>query len=245
MEKIYGNHSVRAVFLRRSEAVRRVILLAGKKNYLNEEYIELARRVKIEPEILTWKKFLHATGLTKDEKHQGVCILAEPRKIYSENDLVILRDSQAILALDQISNPQNLATVLRSAAFFGLDAIILLKNRSADITPTVTRIAVGGAEFVKIFKVINLARSLDTLKKYGFWVYGLDERGEKTLTETDFEGKTVFVVGAEGEGLRLRTSKFCDALVRIPGGRPGLESLNAGVATAVALAELFRQNYQE
>ena len=245
MEKIYGNHSVRAVFLRRSEAVRRVILLAGKKNYLNEEYIELARRVKIEPEILTWKNFLHATGLTKDEKHQGVCIFAEPRKIYSENDLIILRDSQAILALDQISNPQNLASVLRSAAFFGLDAIILLKNRSADITPIVTRIAVGGAEFVKIFKIINLARSLDTLKKYGFWVYGLDERGEKTLTETDFDEKTVFVVGAEGEGLRLRTSKFCDALVRIPGGRPGLESLNAGVATAVALAELFRQNYQE
>ena len=200
----------------------------------------MARSVKIEPEILVWKKFIHETGLTKDEKHQGVCIFAEPRKIYSENDLAILRDNRLILALDQISNPQNLATVLRSSAFFGVDAIILLKNRSADITPIVTRIAVGGAEFVKIFKVINLARSLDILKEYGFWIYGLDERGQKTLAETDFDEKTVFVVGAEGEGLRQRTTKFCDELVRIPGGRLGLESLNAGVATAVALAEFFR-----
>ena len=242
MEKVFGNHSVRAVFLTRPNTVRRVILLGGKKSFLNKEYIELARQANIKPEILPWAKFIRATGLTKDEKHQGICIFTEPRKIYSENDLDILHDSRAILALDQISNPQNLGTMLRNAAFFGVDAVILLKNRSADISPTVTRIAVGGVEFIKIFKVINLARSLNRLKKYGFWVYGLDERGEKTLSEIDFDEKTVFVVGAEGEGLRLRTSQFCDILVRIPGGRVGLESLNAGVATAVALAEFFRHN---
>lgn len=241
MEKIFGFHSVKAVFLTRPHAVRRVILVAGKKPHLNDEYIELARRVKIQPEILPWNEFLRITKLTEDEKHQGVCIFAEPRTIYTENDLEILREDRIILALDQISNPQNLGTILRNAAFFGANAVILLKNRSVDISSTVTRVAVGGAEFVKIFKVINLARSLDTLKKLGFWVYGLDERGEKTLAETDFSKKTVFVIGAEGEGLRLRTSKFSDVLVRIPGGRPGLESLNAGVATAVALAEFFRK----
>lgn len=241
MEKIFGNHSVRAVFLTRPNAIRRVILLEGKKSHLNDEYIEYARRANIKPEILPWNIFLRTTELTEDEKHQGVCIFAEPRKIYEEYELDILRESRVILALDQISNPQNFGTILRNAAFFGVDAVIMLKNRSVDISPTVTRVAVGGAEFVKIFKVINLARSLETLKKLGFWVYGLDERGEKTLAETDFAKKSVLVVGAEGEGLRLRTNKFCDVLVRIPGGRPGLESLNAGVATAVALAEFFRQ----
>lgn len=240
MEKIFGNHSVRAVFLTRPQAVRRLILLEGKKSHLNDEYIELARQIKIQPEILPWAKFLRVTELTEEEKHQGVCIFAEQRTIYSEYELDILSDARAILALDQISNPQNLGTILRNAAFFHVDAVLLLKNRSSDISPTVTRVAVGGAEFVKIFKVTNLARSLDTLKKHGFWVYGLDERGEKTLAETNFDKKAVFVVGAEGEGLRLRTGQFCDVLVRIPGGRPGLESLNAGVATAVALAELFR-----
>ena len=240
MEKIYGKHSVKAVFRTRPGTVRRMVLLAGRKSALNEEYIELARHSKIQPEILPRNKFLRVTDLAEDDKHQGICIFAEPRVIYSERDLELLRNDRVILALDQVSNPQNLGTMLRNAAFFGANAVILLRNRSTDITPTVTRVAVGAAEYVKIFKVINLARSLDTLKKIGFWVYGLDERGEKTLAETDFDEKTVFVVGAEGEGLRLRTKKFCDELVRIPGGQHGIESLNAGVATAVALAEFFR-----
>ena len=245
MEKIFGNHSVRAVFLTRPSKIRRMILLAGKKNALNEEYLKYADEYGIKAEVLPWQKFLSETGLTKDEKHQGVCIFCEPRQIYGEQDLELLRDSRAVLACDQISNPQNLATMLRNAAFFGVEAIILLKNRSTDITPVVTRIAVGGAEFVKIFKVINLARSLEILKQIGFWVYGLDERGEKTLAETEFDQKTVFVVGAEGEGLRLRTTQFCDFLVRIPGGRPGIGSLNAGVSTAVAFAEYFRDKDQD
>ena len=74
---------------------------------------------------------------------------------------------------------------------------------------------------------------------------GLDERGEKTLAETVFPEKIVFVVGAEGEGLRPKTKKYCDALVRIPGGREGLESLNAGVATAVAVAEILRNAHAQ
>jgi 23S rRNA (guanosine2251-2'-O)-methyltransferase len=242
MEKIFGIHSVRAIFLTRPHAIRRIIILAGQEPYL-EDLIELARRAKIKPEILPLDKFLRIANFTEEErrqKHQGIYIFAEPRTIYSENDLDTLRDARVILALDQVSNPQNLAAILRNAAFFGVDAVLLLKNRSASLTPEVVRIAVGGAEYVRIFEVINLARSLDKLKTLGFWVYGLDERGEKTLAETDFGDQTVLVVGAEGEGLRHRTREFCDALVRIPGGRPGLGSLNVGVATAVAVAELFR-----
>jgi 23S rRNA (guanosine2251-2'-O)-methyltransferase len=102
------------------------------------------------------------------------------------------------------------------------------------------RYAVGGAEFVKIFQIVNLSQSLEELKKAGYWVYGLDERGEKTLAQTSFPEKTVFVVGAEGEGLRQKTKKYCDELVRIPGGRQGLESLNAAVAATLAMAEITR-----
>jgi 23S rRNA (guanosine2251-2'-O)-methyltransferase len=241
MEKIFGNHSVRAVFLTRPNAIQRLILLAGKKSFLNKEYVNLARKYNINPEILAWDDFMKATELTKDDKHQGVCIFAEQRPVFDESDLASLSDAKVVLALDQITNPQNLATMLRNAAFFGVDAILLLKNRSTDLSPTALRVAVGGAEFVKIFKVINLARSLEKLKEIGFWVYGLDERGELTLAETDFAKKTVFVVGAEGQGLRLRTKKFCDLFVRIPGGRKGVESLNAGVATALAFAEYYRK----
>lgn len=239
MEIIFGKHSVRAVFMTRPGDVRRMMLLSGKMEP-PEEFLDLARRHGIKPDILPWDRFMREGKLTEADMHQGVFIVAEDRPVYTEAELDRLSNARLVLALDQISNPQNLGTILRVAAFFGVDGVLMLKNRSVDITPTAVRVAVGGAEFVKLFRVTNLARSLEKLKKSGFWVYGLDERGEKTLAQTEFPEKTVFVMGAEGEGLRQRTGDFCDALVRIPGGRPGLESLNVGVATAIALAELTR-----
>jgi 23S rRNA (guanosine2251-2'-O)-methyltransferase len=213
------------------------LILGGKPSY-HAEMMEAARALGVEPELVEWPAFRRLTGLTDDDKHQGVCVFAKPRRVFAEHELGRLADRRLVIALDQISDPQNLGAVLRSAAFFAADAILLLKNRSAELTPKVARIAVGGAEFVDVFRVINLARSLDTLRGYGYWVYGLDERGERTIRETEFDAQSVLVVGAEGQGLRQRTRTKCDALVRIPGGREGVESLNAAVATAITLAEM-------
>jgi 23S rRNA (guanosine2251-2'-O)-methyltransferase len=235
-ELVYGKHSVRAVFLRRPGDVRRVIL-GGKPSY-HDDTVAAARAAGVEPEFVEWPAFRRITGLTDDDKHQGVCVFAKPRRVFAEHELDRLSGAHRVIALDQISDPQNLGAVLRAAAFFGADAVLLLKNRSAELTPKVARIAVGGAEFVDVYRVINLARSLDTLRENGYWVYGLDERGEHTLRETEFDAQSVLVVGAEGQGLRQRTRTKCDALVRIPGGREGVESLNAAVATAIALAEM-------
>ncbi|MGH2915548.1 MAG: 23S rRNA (guanosine(2251)-2'-O)-methyltransferase RlmB [Solirubrobacteraceae bacterium] len=239
MERIFGKHSVRAVLLARPESVTR-LLIAGRESY-HSELIELARGAGIEAELLAWPEFRRTGGVSDEDKHQGIVALTRPRPRLTEADLDALADASVVLALDQISDPQNLGTILRSAAFFGVDAVLLLKDRAAEISPLVARIAVGGAELVSTYRVTNLARSLQILKRHGFWIYGLDERGEGTLAQTGFDAKTVLVVGAEGEGLRRRTKGECDALVRIPGGRTGLESLNAGVATAVALAEVFRR----
>ena len=218
----------------------RRLLLAGKDAY-HTDITALARQAGIEPELLSWPAFRRQADVTDDDKHQGVVALTDRREVLGEGELDQLADARAVLALDQISDPQNLGTILRTAAFFGVDGVLLLKNRSAELSPLVARIAVGGAEFVKVFRVTNLARSLESLKELGFWVYGFDERGETTLAGTDFAEKAVLVIGAEGEGLRHRTKQTCDMLVRIPGGRQGVESLNAGVAAAVATAELFRE----
>ena len=240
MELVYGKHSVRAVFLTRPQDVRRLIL-GGKPEY-HDELVAAARRSGVEPEFVAWPEFRRLTGLTDDDKHQGVCVFTKPRHVFSEHELDRLADRRLVVALDQISDPQNLGAVLRSAAFFAADAVLVLKNRSAEVTPKVARIAVGGAEFVEVFRVINLARSLDTLRELRYWVYGLDERGERTLRETEFDRQSVLVVGAEGQGLRQRTRTKCDALVRIPEGREGVESLNAAVATAIVLAEIADSN---
>ena len=238
VEVVYGKHSVRAVLLARPESVTR-LLLGGKESY-HRDMIKLARSAGVTPELVAWPEFRRLTGLSDDDKHQGAAAVTTPRPLLTEADLDRLAEARVVLALDQISDPQNLGTILRSAAFFGVDGVLVLKNRAAEVSPLVARVAVGGAELVDTFRVTNLARSLESLKTMGFWVYGLDERGPATLAQTEFDEKTVLVVGAEGEGLRQRTTQICDALVRIPGGRPGLESLNAGVATAVALAEVFR-----
>ncbi|HEY2316904.1 MAG TPA: 23S rRNA (guanosine(2251)-2'-O)-methyltransferase RlmB [Solirubrobacteraceae bacterium] len=238
VDKVFGKHSVRAVLLARPESVTRLVL-AGKESY-HRDLIALARSAGLEPEMLPWPEFRRAGGVTDEDKHQGIVAITRPRPLRTEADLDELAEARVILALDQISDPQNLGTILRSAAFFGVDGLLVMKNRAAEVSPLVARVAVGGAELVPTFRVTNLARSLETLKDLGFWTYGLDERGDATLAQTDFDAKTVLVVGAEGEGLRHRTKQLCDALVRIPGGQAGLESLNAGVATAVALAEVFR-----
>lgn len=240
LERVFGKHPVRAVLRTRPTDVRRVVVLPGTDPVI-DEIRHLALSAGVTPDVLPMDEFLRLARFTSDERqfrHQGVFAFADPRTIYGEQDLDLLADGRIVLALDQVSNPHNLAAILRNAAFFGADAILLLKNRSADVTPSVVRVAVGGAEYVKIFKVINLARSLDMLKELGFSVYGLDERGERTLDEIEFGGKNVLVLGAEGEGLRQRTKKFSDVLVRIPAGRPGVESLNVAVAAAVALSRL-------
>jgi 23S rRNA (guanosine2251-2'-O)-methyltransferase len=238
VDKVFGKHSVRAVLLARPESVSRLVV-AGKESY-HRDLIALAHQSGIEAEFLPWPEFRRVGGVTDEDKHQGIVAITRPRPLRSEADLDELATAGVVLALDQISDPQNLGTILRSAAFFGVDGLLVMKNRAAEVSPLVARVAVGGAELVPIFRITNLARSLEILKGLGFWIYGLDERGDATLAQTDFDARTVLVVGAEGEGLRHRTKQLCDALVRIPGGQAGLESLNAGVATAVALAEVFR-----
>src|SRR5437588_7365030 len=189
---VYGKHSVRAVFLTRPQAVRRLVL-SGKPEY-HRELTQTARAAGVTPELVPWPEFRLLTGLTDDDKHQGVCVFTTARPIYGEHDLDRLAERNLVVALDQISDPQNLGAMLRACAFFGADAVLLLKNRSAELTPKVARIAVGGAEFVEIYRVTNLARSLDILRESGYWVYGLDERVPDSLRETDFDARTVLVV---------------------------------------------------
>src|SRR4051812_46401917 len=146
MEKIFGRHSARAVFLTRPRAIRRVVLLAGKDPF-QKEFADLARDAEIQPEILPLDQFLRAGRFTQEErqhKNQGVVLFTEPRTIYAEEDLDTLREARVVLTLDQVSNPQNLGMILRNAAFFHVDALLMMKNRSAELTPEVIRIAVDG-----------------------------------------------------------------------------------------------------
>ena len=237
-EILYGTHSVKAVLMRRPKDVEQLVL-AGKEEY-HTELIELAQTRGIDVYLVTWPEFQKFGRFTKTDKHQGVAAKVRLRRIYSLADFDRLKSAHCITLLDQVSNPQNFATILRSAAFFRTDAVVFMTHRTATPTPEVVRFAVGGAEFLDLYCVTNLAQAIDQLREMGFIVLGLDERGKRTLAHIDVTEQIAFVVGAEGEGLRAKTKQHCTELVRIPGGCRGLESLNAGVAATIALYEFGR-----
>jgi 23S rRNA (guanosine2251-2'-O)-methyltransferase len=142
-------------------------------------------------------------------------------------------------AFDGIADPQNLGNVLRTAACFGMDAIILPKDRSCGVTETVSGVARGATEHIAVAQVTNLARYLEALKKENVFCFGLDEHGKKHLWELDLTIPLCLVFGRE-EGMRRLTRETCDEVVKIPTA-PAFPSLNVATSFAIAAYEVTRQ----
>lgn len=140
-----------------------------------------------------------------------------------------------VLALDGITDPQNLGAILRTAAFMGVAGVILPKDRSAVITDTVYRIASGGLEHVRVSQVTNLVSALQTLKDIGFWSVGFSEHATQQLSELKRDFAPVLVIGNEEKGIRPLVQQNCDFMVKLT-GKGGLQSLNASAAASLAMA---------
>ncbi|MDP2798441.1 MAG: 23S rRNA (guanosine(2251)-2'-O)-methyltransferase RlmB, partial [Deltaproteobacteria bacterium] len=137
-------------------------------------------------------------------------------------------------------DPQNLGSLIRSGHAAGIQGVVIPKDRSAQVTGTVEKVAAGALTYVPVAKVTNIVRALDTLKEAGYWVIGTDAGADKTIYETDFKTNVVLVVGGEAKGIRPLVRRHCDLMVSIPMlGK--VSSLNAAVAGAVILFEIVRQ----
>jgi 23S rRNA (guanosine2251-2'-O)-methyltransferase len=148
--------------------------------------------------------------------------------------------SALVLALDEITDPHNLGAILRSADQFSAALIIVPERRSASANETVIRISSGAAQYVTMSTVTNLARELDVLKEYGFWVYGADMEGQNSYN-MDFANRTVIVMGSEGSGVRTLVGAKCDQMVSIPMSGH-IDSLNVSVAAGILMYE-YRRNH--
>lgn len=145
-----------------------------------------------------------------------------------------------LVMLDQVTDPHNIGAILRSAAVFGAEAVIVQDKGTPQITATAAKSACGGVEHVPLIRVTNLARTLDELHDKGYQTWGLAAEGEDELGAVDLKHRTVLIMGAEGSGLRRLTRERCTGLTRLPAPGP-LPHLNVSNAAAIALYEVVRQ----
>ncbi len=171
--------------------------------------------------------------------HQGLALKAPPLEPFDIAD--VARPAKGVIVvLDQITDPQNVGAIFRSAAAFGARAIVLQDRHAPALAGALAKAAAGGIERVPHVRATNLSRALEALSDHGWRAVGLDADAAASLAETLDERPVALVLGSEGEGLRRLVAEHCDALARIPMAG-GFESLNVAAAAAIALYETVRE----
>jgi rRNA methylase, putative, group 3 len=175
--------------------------------------------------------------------HQGVIAKVTPYKYSEVSDILALAEERGespfIVILDEVEDPHNLGSIVRTAELFGVHGIIIPKRRSASVSATVYKSSVGAIEHVKIAKVTNLNSTIEDLKQKGVWVYGADIRAEEYSYQVDFSGPCAVIIGNEGRGISKLTVQKCDKLIKIPMvGK--INSLNASVAGGIIMYEVLK-----
>lgn len=174
--------------------------------------------------------------------HQGVVLEADMLPLldagrWAKEDFP---DQAVVVVLDGVEDPHNFGAIVRSAAACGANAVVFGKDRSAPLSSAAMKSAAGAMEYIDLVQATNISRTIDDLKKVGFWIAGLDADGEKTIWQADLKGRIALVVGSEGKGIRRLVREHCDFHLRIPLSGP-ITSLNASVSAAIAIAECLRQ----
>ncbi len=223
-----GVHPVREA-LRAGHPLERVLIARGAGGERLQEIIDLCRSAGVP---LRFEPRPALDRLSGRAPHQGVVALTAPRR-YAELEGV-LEGARALVVLDGVEDPHNLGAIVRTAHAAGASAVVVPERRAAPLTEVVAKAAAGALEHIPLVRVTNINRALELLKQRGFWIYGLDERGEQTYDQVEYAAPAAFVLGGEGRGLHEQVKKHCDVLVRIPMAG-AVSSLNVSVAAGVVL----------
>jgi 23S rRNA (guanosine2251-2'-O)-methyltransferase len=221
---LYGWHTVAAALKNPARRIRRLLATENALRRLAEDGIAAARQTDlVRPDAI-------AARLPGDAVHQGLLAEADPLPAPDIEELA----EGIVLVLDQITDPHNVGAIVRTAAAFGVAAIVTTARHSPEATGVLAKSASGGLEAVPLVTVTNLARGLEALKAAGFLVVGLAGEGDVDLGAAELTMPLALVLGAEGKGLRQLTRATCDVVARLE--LPGvIKSLNVSNATAVAL----------
>ena len=223
---VYGRNAVREALRGR----RRVHAVWATERAVREDWVQgTAQRARAD----------EIEARCGSDGHQGICAEVDPYPYAGAKELLAAPEP-LLVALDEVTDPQNLGAVCRSAECAGATGVILPERRSAEVTPAVCKASAGAVEHLPVARVRNLADFLGDAKDAGCWTYGAAAEATTAYDAPDYSGGVVVVLGAEGRGLRPRVAASCDALVALPlRGRIG--SLNVSATAAVLLYEILQR----
>lgn len=238
-ELLYGIHAVREALRSGARPLQRLLL--QRTDGRCAELVGLARArhvpIHVEPSAALDR-------LVRHTHHQGV-VGVVAAKSYAELEEILAfarsrTEAPFFVLLDGVEDPHNLGAVTRTSEAAGVHGLFLPERRSAGLTAAVAKASAGALDHMRIARVPNLSRLIETLQGHGLWVYGLDADASKSYTAVDYRGPVALVLGGEGKGIRPGVLEKCDETVRIP-MQGKVASLNVSAAAAVALFEVVRQ----
>lgn len=215
------------------ENIEKIYIQKGNVQGSAQKIINLARKKKIQVTEVDKNKL---NAIAETDSHQGVIALVSPIEYVSVDDIIKRAEDKGeqpfIVILDEIEDPHNLGSVIRSANAFGAHGVIIPKHRSASVTATAVKTSAGACFYTPVAKVTNLVNTMKELKKMGIWITGADMGGEKDIYSADFTGPIAIVIGNEGSGITRLVREECDFIVNIPMVGE-IESLNASVSASI------------
>lgn len=237
-ELVCGINAVNEIISIRPSSVT-TLFIEDDKGKRIQELDQLAKQNNIEV-VLQDSSFFQKNF--SEMNHQSVAIICHKRLEENENFLENLFEKKnlLLLILEHITDPHNVGACIRTAAAAGVDAIIVPKNRSCHLTPTVRKISSGGAELIPFVVVTNIVRTINKLQSEGVMVYGTDMKASKLHNEITYDDKSALIIGSEDKGLKRLTLENCDEIIKV--NMPGrIESLNASVSTGIMLFQMINQ----
>lgn len=221
-------------------SINKVYIAEGIKKNNIQSLLKLTKEKRIITQYVPRKKL---DNMVQSTNHQGIVAAAAAHDYYSFHDLLtgIKKDKNHpfLLLLDEIEDPHNLGSILRTADVVGVDGVIIPKRRSVGLTSTVAKTSAGAIEYVPVTRVTNLAQTIEELKKEGFWIVGTDAAAKQLFTEVDYKMPICLVIGSEGKGISKLIREKCDFMIKLP-MKGHVNSLNASVAASIMMYEVYR-----
>jgi len=240
VQVIFGINPLLEALKSHNGRIRKIVIAKGRGGAIVQRIMNLAEQNDIPVEFRERGYLDRQAG---QKIHQGVIGFQKTFKYVDVDDVIANRhvgfNSNLILILDGIMDPQNLGSLIRTAHCCGVNGVIIPENRSAAVTAAVVKASAGAVCHTPVAMVVNLSNTIDYLKEKGFWIYGTDPASGKKINSFDYKGDIGLVMGSEGRGIRPLIKKKCDFFLSIPVvGK--IDSLNVSVAAGIILYEILR-----